>query len=161
MIVYRSKAESPYARREKLCSRRALLEATGSLLGHNPKHYQKVQPELISLASLLDLLLLPMITLPNCSWTPARTICPNHESTISKHKHTIFDHSQSHPLHLTLQLIPSTMLTKLIYLIYIIGISTLASKIVLSYKSFLTHLAGLPSDSPHTIPRSRCHLTYF
>jgi hypothetical protein len=52
----------------------------------HPKHLQKVQPELVSLVFLLDPLLFPMSTSPNCSLTPSIMIFPNHKSMISKHK---------------------------------------------------------------------------
>jgi hypothetical protein len=83
----------------------------------NPKHLQKLQPELISLVFLLDpLLLLPMSTLPNCSLTrfnnDLSTSQIHNLKTQANHKHNYFDHSQSHPLHIALQLISSTMLTR-------------------------------------------------
>jgi hypothetical protein len=67
--------------------------STTSKNHQDPKHHQKLQPKLVSLASLLDLLLLPMITLPN-HLTPSITIFPNsshkyhHTPTISSHKCT-------------------------------------------------------------------------
>jgi hypothetical protein len=70
----------------------------------------------------IKLALLPMITLPNCL-TPPILLFPNSPPKLkaSKLRHIVFDHAQSLPLHIILQLIPSTMLTELIYLIYITG----------------------------------------
>jgi hypothetical protein len=118
----------------------------------DPKQLQKLQLELLSLVSLLDPQLLPTITIPN-RLTPSTMISPNSplKFTISKHKRNCFDHAvQYQPLHITLQLISSTLLTKLIYLIYISGIRHLPPKlnspINHSYHTLL-HCHQIPSHN--------------
>jgi hypothetical protein len=85
----------------------------------DPKHPQKLQQQLVSLAFLLDLQLLPTITFSAFNNDLSKLTSQINDLQTEAQ---LFNHLQYHSSHITLQLISFKVLTKLIYLIYIIGI---------------------------------------